>query len=298
MDKGKKGAISRRRFLQLAGAAGVLAVPLGAGIPLLKKASAEDPAQQEATHQAVEQATNRQWCMVVDLRKCEGCTTIDAPPQCVQACIEGHYVPEGQQWIEIYQKEGEGGGSFFMPAPCMQCENAPCVNVCPVGATYHNPQGIVLIDHRRCIGCRLCMAACPYQRRFFNWGEPRIPREAYFVKYTPEFPAPAIKGTVMKCIFCAHRTAHGQLPICVEGCPMKALYLGDLNEDVATNGMEVVTLSRFISENDAYRYKDGLGTQPRVWYIPGHGHAFGRMSDATQQKKPNYWPWGVNNEQR
>lgn len=250
----------------------------------------------------------RQWCMVIDLKKCDGCVTIDSAPQCTQSCIQGHFVPKGQQWIQVYEVDLPGGGSFFMPTPCYQCENAPCVNVCPVGATYHDEDGVVLIDHRRCIGCRMCMGACPYHRRFFNWGKPDLPPEAAQVKYSPVYPVPAVKGTVIKCMFCVHMLRDGKLPFCVTGCPMKALYIGDLNEDIATNGSEVVNLSTFLDSNDAHRYKEELGTQPRVWYLPGHGQVFGRKPDDSRQflkptwdwegedysHHPGIWPWGEN----
>ncbi|MBI4303584.1 MAG: 4Fe-4S dicluster domain-containing protein [Chloroflexi bacterium] len=230
--------------------------------------------------------------MVIDLKKCEGCVTIDAPPQCTQACIAGHYVPKGQEWIQVFEVGLPTGGSSFMPTPCFQCENAPCVNVCPVSATYHNEDGIVLIDHRRCIGCRLCMAACPYQRRFFNWTTPELPPEAAFAEYSPFYPVPAVKGTVIKCMFCAHMLEDGKLPLCVTGCPMKALYMGDFIEDFASNGNEVVKLSKFLADNDAFRYKENLGTQPRVWYLPGHGQLLGRKADDPRQFKPPEWTWG------
>ncbi|MEE8163269.1 MAG: 4Fe-4S dicluster domain-containing protein [Anaerolineae bacterium] len=185
-----------------------------------------------------------------------------------------------------------GGGTYFLPVPCYQCENAPCVNVCPVGATYHTKDGIVLIDQRRCIGCRMCMAACPYQRRFFNWGTPDLPPEAAFVEYSPEHQIPAIKGTVMKCDFCPNMMRSGKLPYCAAACPRKVLYMGDLNEDIASNGVEVVKLSKFLDQNNAYRYKEELGTQPRVWYLPGHGQNSGRKPDDPRQLKPATWTWG------
>ncbi len=230
--------------------------------------------------------------MVIDLKKCEGCVTINSSPQCTQACIAGHFVPKGQEWIQVYEMDLPGGGSYFMPTPCYHCENAPCVNVCPVAATYHDKDGIVLIDHRRCIGCRLCMAACPYQRRFFNWGTPELPPEAAFAEYSPLYPVPAVKGTVIKCMFCAHLLRDGKLPMCVTGCPMKALYIGDLNENIASNGVEMVELSKFLDKNNAYRHKEELGTQPRVWYLPGHGQRFGREPDDSREFKPPVWSWG------
>ena len=290
--------VSRRELLKWSVAGGVAASASGLVIPLLRNlAPAQARVEVEkkppvAPSPHGEATKHRHWSMIIDLRKCEGCTTIDAPPQCTQACIQEHFVPQGQQWIEVFEEELPTGGTSFMPAPCYQCENAPCVNVCPVGASYHSPEGIVLIDHNRCIGCRLCMAACPYQRRFFNWGQPKVPPEAAFANYSPEYPVPAKRGTVIKCMFCAHRAREGKLPACVEGCPMKALYFGDLNEDIATNGAELVQLRRFLGENNAFRYKEDLGTQPRVWYIPGHGEAFGHHSRSHKERLPNRWPWG------
>jgi molybdopterin-containing oxidoreductase family iron-sulfur binding subunit len=243
-----------------------------------------------ATTTSVEKA--RAWCMVIDMKRCDGCVTLDVPPQCTQACIAGHFVPKGQEWIKIYTQQLPGGGTYFQPTPCYQCENAPCVNVCPVGATYQDKTGVVLIDHDRCIGCRMCMAACPYQRRFFNWGKPQIPPEAFSEKYSPLNEGPAVKGTVIKCSFCAHLLADGKLPNCVTGCPQKALYMGDLNGDIASNGGVVVKLSEFLDENSAYRYKQDLGTQPRVFYLPGYGQEIGRKPDDPRKLKPAVWSWG------
>ncbi len=233
-----------------------------------------------------------QWCMVIDLKKCDGCIGLGLSPQCLQVCIIGHFVPKNQKWIEIYKAELPGGGSYFMPTPCFHCENAPCVNVCPVAATYHTKNGLVLIDQRRCIGCRMCMAACPYQRRFFNWGNPELPPEAFTHEYSPEHQVPAMRGTVMKCDFCPGLLQSGRLPYCVSACPRKVLYMGDLNKDIATNGVELVKLSKFLDENNAYRYKEELGTQPRVWYLPGHGQEFNRNPEDLLELIPIEWPWG------
>lgn len=284
----RKQGLNRREFLKRsAGVAGFLAALSTPWATVLtrNKASAEE------THGAAG-GKKRAWCMVIDLKKCEGCVTIGTMPQCTLACVMGHYAPKGQQWIEVYQAELPGGGTFFLPTPCYQCENAPCVNVCPVAATYHDKDGVVLIDHRRCIGCRLCMSACPYHRRFFNWGEPILPPEAAFAEYSPLYPVPAVKGTVIKCMFCAHFLVDGKLPFCVNGCPMRALYMGDLNEDLASNGKDVVKLSTFLSDNSAFRYKEELGTKPRVFYLPGHGQAFGRSPFDVRPFQPVTWPWG------
>ncbi|MBF8298888.1 MAG: hypothetical protein HW395_1545, partial [candidate division NC10 bacterium] len=203
---------------------------------------------------------------------------------------QGHFAPEPMEWIQVFEGELPGGGTQFIPAPCQQCQNPPCVNVCPVAATFSTPEGTVLIDQDRCIGCRICMAACPYDRRFFNWGEAPVPVEAKLAPYDVEHQVPAVKGTVMKCDFCPDMMRDDVLPYCVQGCPNDAIYYGDLEEDVATNGKKVVAASRFLSENQAYHLREDLKTKPRVYYIAGHGEAVGR--DAfTKGRKPTEWPW-------
>ncbi len=285
----KRRSFTRRDFIKRsAGAAGLMAVLSSPFLATWNRAKAAAPA--DGTASGTKRV--RSWCMVIDLKKCEGCITIGTPPQCTQACIAFHYVPNGQEWIQVFGVDLPGGGEYFMPVPCQQCESAPCVNVCPVAATYHTREGIVLVDHNRCIGCRMCMAACPYQRRFFNWSRPELPPEAALAEYSPEYPVPAVVGTVMKCVFCANLVRTGRLTSCTAACPMKAIYLGDLNDDIATNGVEIVKLSGFLDENNAYRFKEELGTQPRVWYLPGHGQEFGHKPDDPRPYKPPEWTWG------
>jgi molybdopterin-containing oxidoreductase family iron-sulfur binding subunit len=172
----------------------------------------------------------------------------------------------------------------------MQCENAPSLNVCPVGATYRNREGVVLVNHDKCIGCRMCMAACPYGARSFNWGQPENPPGATFAQYSPEYPVPHRRGTVEKCMLCAHRTKDGKLPACASACPMGAIYLAELTHDVATNGKEVVRLSRFLAQTNAFRLKEEMGTRPRVWYVPGHGQEYGRAADDRREHQDPL-PW-------
>lgn len=304
---GAPHAPSRRNFLRLlGGAAGVALVA-----PRKEAFAAEQEHSGRGNHPRpgpgeTEESTNRlrRWAMVVDLRRCDGCTGLGLPPQCTQYCIWGRLVPEGQEWVEVYTvrtsehlSPSEDGSPMCLPAFCMQCQNAPCANVCPVGATFHAPDGVVLIDQMRCIGCRLCMAACPYDRRFFNWSEPVQPDWVKKVPYEVRTQVPAIRGTVMKCDFCTERAAAGGLPFCVDGCPNGAIYFGDLEQDVATNGREIVKLSRFLEENHAFRYKEELGTEPRVWYIPGHGQLVreGQGSANPGAHRPLRerleWPW-------
>ncbi len=234
----------------------------------------------------------RRWSMVIDLRKCDGCQSVGKPPQCTTACIEGHFAPEPMEWIQVYEAplDRDGKATQFIPTPCQQCQNPPCVNVCPVAATFSTPEGTVLIDQQRCIGCRLCMEACPYDRRFFNWGNPPQPLQATFMEYTPEHQTPAIRGTVMKCDFCPDVARAGRLPYCTQACPNAAIYYGDLEEDIATNGREVIRLQKFLADNNGYRLKEELGTHPRVHYIPGHGELVGRVP-TKKGRLPTQWLW-------
>ena len=293
----KNKNLTRREFIKksfgAAGALGVLSIPVPEFLKARKNTAAGPGLTSKSpANLSLPPAKKHAWAMVVDLRQCHGCVPLDTPPQCTQSCINGHFVPKGMHWIEVFKQELPGGGSYFMPTPCYHCENAPCINVCPVAATYHDEDGVVLIDHHRCIGCRMCLAACPYHRRFFNWGQPTVPPEAALAEYSPEYPVPAIKGTTIKCMFCAHVLRDGRVPFCVRGCPTKTLYMGDFNEDIATNGREVVVLSRFLKENNAYRFREELGTQPRVWYIPGHGEAVGRQAGDKRELLPSVWGWG------
>jgi molybdopterin-containing oxidoreductase family iron-sulfur binding subunit len=293
--------VSRRRFLTKAGGAGVL----GAGVALAGPALVDRIAY--ADEAEGEPMRLRRSAFAIDLRKCDGCVDQGVPPQCTQYCIWGHSVPEDQQWIEVFdlsevkEMPDIDVGVGFMPLLCQCCENAPCVNVCPVGACFSTPEGEVIIDQERCIGCRLCIAACPYDRIFFNWDDPVQLPEVKNSSYNMFYETPAIRGTVMKCDMCVSRTASGGLPFCVEGCPHGALYWGDLEEDIATNGREVVQLSYFLKENNAWRYKEELGTKPRTWYITGHSHE-GEVSEGDERTFPTYhgqqflkgqveWPW-------
>jgi molybdopterin-containing oxidoreductase family iron-sulfur binding subunit len=273
---------SRRRFLQALAAGGAT---VGASVAAAALSSpttqsqdstpAEEPQHAAGTAEAARSGgaapsvplSKRRWAFVVDLRLCDGCD------KCTEACQKTHYLTPDQRWIDVYRMTSSSGQAYAMPRLCMHCENPPCEKVCPVGATYQNDEGIVLVDQKICIGCRMCMAACPYEARYFNWNEPpATPPE--LTQPMPEFPVPQKRGTVGKCILCVHYQETGQLPACVEGCPMGALYIGDLEADIATNGEETVKLSSFLRENDAIRYKEELGTRPRVFYILGHGQDY------------------------
>jgi len=283
--------VTRRAFLsRIVGSAAAAAVGAVGGSAV---ATADEGHMQE-DEGSDPSARVRRWAMVIDLRRCDGCVELGEPPQCTQFCNWGRFVPEGQEWVAVIPQEHEdppGAAPHTMPIPCFQCENAPCVNVCPVGATFHTVEGTVLIDQERCIGCRLCIAACPYSRRFFNWDEPAQPDWVKRSAYNVRTQTPAFRGTVMKCDFCTDRLEAGGLPMCAQGCPWGALYFGDLEEDVATNGREIVKLSRFLHETGASRYKEELGTQPRVWYVPGSGELVPRTHHREFMRDRLEWPW-------
>ncbi len=251
---------SRRRFLKLAAT-----LVGGAGLATLLSERLVEAIEYTGTSLSDSRLAapeRRQWVMLIDLRRCDGCK------KCTEACNAEHFVPPGQDWIKVYEIEDDYGRKYFLPRPCMHCENAPCLKVCPVGATFRREDGVVLVDHRRCIGCRYCMAACPYDVRSFNWSQPSVTAEELAHPYSPEAPWPHRVGTVEKCMFCAHRSAEGLLPACVRGCPMEAIYFGDLREDAVSNGRETLRLSETLKRNQGFRLKEELGTEPRVWYLP------------------------------
>lgn len=247
--------ISRRQFLKLTGTVGIGAALFGTGLERVLAADDLDNMGDLSEHQ---------WAMVFDLRLCDGCR------DCIKGCQEMHYLPETYEWIKVYELEDAAGQNYFMPVLCQMCQQAPCVRVCPVKATYHTPDGGIVIDQDVCIGCRMCMAACPYQVRVFNWDDhPEVPEEARVS--TPELQIPQQKGTVGKCDNCLHELREGRYPACLEWCSMGAIYVGDLMTDVASNSYETVQLSKLLREGHAWRFKDELGTETRVYYISGWG---------------------------
>lgn len=216
--------------------------------------------------------------MVIDLSKCDGCG------KCKEACSRMHFLPPGREWIKVYQmKDARQTAPYWFPKPCFHCDNPPCTKVCPVDATYKRSDGLVLIDNERCIGCRFCMAACPYSARSFNWGAPSEPPQAADRGYSPEWGFPRRVGTVEKCDFCPDMAAQGKLPGCASGCPMGAVYFGDQNEDAVTNGQGLtVRLSSLLRDNAGYRFLEELGTEPRLYYLPPKNRAFPGPGEPSQ----------------
>ncbi len=218
-------------------------------------AAKRDPAVREGV-------AGRKWVMVIDLAKCDGCKN------CTTECNKMHHTPPEREWLRVFRmKDAHHTAPYWFPKPCFHCDNPPCTKVCPVGATFKRQDGIVLIDNERCIGCRFCMAACPYSTRYFNWGAPQNGSMTE-CDYSPETGFPRRVGTVEKCDFCPDMAKAGQLPMCAKSCTMGALYFGDENEDAVTNSDETVQLSKLLEERAGYRYFEELGTEPRVYYLP------------------------------
>ncbi len=216
-----------------------------------------------------EAMVGKRWAMVVDISKClkeKGCT------DCIQACNQVHNVPDFDNpkdeikwiWKESFEHAFEEQEHEFIqekikhspiPVLCNHCDNPPCVRVCPTQATFQREDGIVMMDMHRCIGCRYCVAACPYGSRSFNWRDPR----PFINDINEDFPT-RMRGVVEKCNFCVERLAKGLPPACVEACQEKCLVFGDL-EDPDSEVREI------LRSNFSIRRKPGLGTKPEVYYI-------------------------------
>lgn len=209
----------------------------------------------------------------LDLSKCIGCR------KCVHACVRENNISRKVeiQYIRVIRlREGvsdlEKGdhyyeaaavpeeGFYYLPVQCMHCENPPCVKVCPVSALWKEPDGLVVIDYDWCIGCRDCMAACPYRAIKFNWNEPVIPRDG--LNRTTEFLGnrPRARGVVEKCHGCLHRIRKGLYPACIEACPTGAWKFGNLLDPASEIRLALKHFSTF-------RLKADLNTDPKCFYF-------------------------------
>lgn len=207
-----------------------------------------------------------------NISKCKGYM------DCVNACVKEnnqdrstqmqyiriHEVENGQLNFEAaddnFFHEVPAAGHFYMGTQCFHCENPPCVDVCPVGATWQEEDGIVVIDYDWCIGCRYCMAACPYDGRRFNWKEPEVPESE--VNLVQHYLGNRLrkKGVMEKCTFCIQRSRKGDNPACVEACPTGARIFGNL--------LDPNSQIRWVLANKkVFRLKEDLGTEPKFWYF-------------------------------
>jgi len=273
---------NRRDFLKKVGAVGLfyafnrIAVDYkNVGVPVLRqstKVQYKDP-----VHGA-------NFGMMIDVGACVGCR------RCQHACRLENNIPSepsNMHWIDVYEMENStpitavesipptGAVSDYEESPkddhwylsfnCFHCENAPCTRVCPTGATYVDEDGIVLINYDLCIGCRYCMAACPYNARRFNWWEPKhetsriSPVDGSVVVLNEEVPL-RTRGVTEKCTFCVHRTRDGKTPKCVEVCPVSARHFGDLND----HDSEVSILRE---TERTINIRENLGTKPKLQYF-------------------------------
>lgn len=220
------------------------------------------------------------WGMVIDLDRCTGCGS------CRTACKAENNIPfvgpkesardHSINWMDIIpaeEHEEHGGVGSMMPRPCLHCDNPPCTKVCPVYATYSTPEGIVAQNFGRCIGCRFCMAACPYTVKYFNWKDYR--RKDGFHRYENPDVSTRPAGVVEKCTFCHHRLQHAKerarvekrpfrakdyVPACAETCPAEAIEFGDLDDHTSR-------VSRLRRSPRVRSLLQELGTKPKVIYL-------------------------------
>lgn len=201
------------------------------------------------------------YAIAINQKRCIGCQT------CALACKMQNNVPMGLMWNTVITENANHVdgcvGTYpklsrsYLPLACQHCENPACMKVCPTGATYKDDKGRVEIDYDKCIGCRMCMAACPYGVRQFNWSEPvRDPDFNYGDKEVPVRP----KGVVEKCTMCKERTDRGQVPMCVQNCPFDARIFGDLDDSTSE-------ISHIKEKRNVRILREEKGTNPQVFYF-------------------------------
>jgi molybdopterin-containing oxidoreductase family iron-sulfur binding subunit len=215
----------------------------------------------------------------LDVNRCIGCR------RCVYACAEENNLSRDPeiQWIRVLEFERErtirgfdleqgdpyydhetvpAKDKVYLPMSCQQCEDSPCTKVCPTGATWEEPDGIIVIDYDWCIGCRYCMAACPYGARRFNWGEPSIPAEDLNPNTHVLGNRPRGRGVVEKCTFCIQRVRNGRYPACLEACPVGARKFGNLLDPESE-------IRYLLAHKRTFVMKAELRTRPKFFYFWG-----------------------------
>ena len=212
-------------------------------------------------------AGDENWAMVIDVNACIGCR------RCVWACVGENNIgrDSGFTYIKILEmdlssihiehakldfEQGGNPDKWYMPVQCMQCAKPTCVYGCPVIATWKEPDGIVVMDHSKCIACRNCMITCPYGARHFNWVHPHVPE----AEVNPDLPYEEKSGTVEKCHFCIHRTRKGETTKCTEACPVGARVFGDLNDPESG-------VAKLLRSKRTFRLKEEYGNEPMIWYV-------------------------------
>ena len=212
----------------------------------------------------------------LDLSRCIGCR------RCVHACVEENNQSRDPeiQYIRVLEMDKEKGvdiahgngyydadlvpreGQFYLPISCQMCEDSPCEKVCPTGATWKEEDGIVVVDYDWCIGCRYCMAACPYGARKFNWTEPSIPADEVNTDTHYLGNRPRSKGVVEKCTFCIHRVRKGLYPACLEACPVGSRKFGNMLDPESE-------IRHIMEEKRTFVLKGELNTRPKFFYFYG-----------------------------
>ena len=214
-----------------------------------------------------------EYVYALNLTRCVGCR------KCVHACVAENNQSRNPeiQYIRVLKMPNDGtfdvdkgdqyyapksvpqAGSFYMPVQCHQCRNPPCVKVCPVKATWQEPDGITVIDYNWCIGCRYCEAACPYWARRFNFAEPSVPADQLNLNMSYLGNRPRRRGVMEKCHFCIQRTRAGRYPACVEVCPTGSRKFGDVLDPTSE-------VSYILKNKRVLVLKAELGTLPRFFY--------------------------------
>ena len=222
----------------------------------------------------------RRWVMVIDLRKCVGCHA------CTIACVSENKLPPGVVYRPVIEQERgkyPNVTRIFVPRPCMQCDVPSCVPVCPVNATYMNEEGVTVMDYERCIGCRYCLNACPYNSRTTDFGYTYVNKNLPVMdgvlvgrdeaddyeraanyeygearKRTNTYDSPI--GNARKCHFCLHRVHEGELPACTTTCIGRSTYFGDSNDPDSL-------VSELMNLPNSIRLREELGTKPKVYYL-------------------------------
>ncbi|MGD9817690.1 MAG: 4Fe-4S dicluster domain-containing protein [Desulfomonilaceae bacterium] len=237
--------------------------------------------QRELERAMAKPLEKRKWIMVIDTRRCVGCQA------CTIACIAENKLPPGVVYRPVIQKElGEypNVALHFLPRPCMQCEKPSCVPVCPVKATWKRPDGVVVVDYDKCIGCRYCLNACPYSARTSDFGRDYTISEATGskdIKGAPIYGAPAPweglpsneygkswdrknhgspVGNARKCHFCLHRLEKGLLPACVTTCIGRATFFGDSRDPDSL-------VKELITKNNVQTLLPHWDNKPNCYYI-------------------------------
>lgn len=261
-------SIKRRDFIKMAGVSSI------AGVIALNDIINPDPSEAEGYATSSRALTAGRWGMVIDVSKFksdEDFRTI------IDACHKAHNVPDFGNpkdeikwiWTESFEHAFPGQEDEYLaekikhqsfPVLCNHCAKPACVRVCPTQATFkRKSDGVVLMDYHRCIGCRFCMAACPYGARSFNWRDPR----PFIREWNLEFPS-RTKGVVEKCNFCAERLAMGKMPACVEAAPEGGMVFGDLEDPKSE-------IRHILGSKYTVRRKPEVGTHPSIYYVIGGG---------------------------